>query len=207
MQQAPKKSNNLIIILLVLAVFGGFAMIALVGLGGALFFVSKTPAPPAVKASPSVKMKVGAEPLKLDGSMLGGAATMGKKYKPTSAYMEPGADSDVTELSFDKGSGGGAQAGSFDESVVQEVMYAHQEELIGCYAEGLEQDETLAGEVKFHFRVAKDGHVALVKITSSGLRHKDTEDCLVDAARRWSFPATGQAGLAKFDASFEFAAQ
>ena len=102
---------------------------------------------------------------------------------------------------------GGAQAGSFDESVVQEVMYAHQEDMIGCYAEGLEQDETLAGEVKFHFRVAKDGHVALVKITSSGLRHKDTEDCLVDAARRWSFPATGQAGLAKFDTSFEFAAQ
>jgi hypothetical protein len=108
MQQAPKNSNKLIIILLVLAVFGGFAMIALVGLGGALFVVTKTPAPPAVKASPSVKMKSGAKPLKLDGSMLGGAATMGKKYKPTSSYMEPGADSDVTELSFDKGSGGGA---------------------------------------------------------------------------------------------------
>jgi hypothetical protein len=183
-------------------------MIALVGLGGALFLVTKTPAPPpAVNAAPSVKMKVGAKPARLDGSMLGGAATMGEKYKPTSAYMEPGADSDVTELSFDKGSNGGAQAGSFDESVVQEVMYAHQEDMIGCYADGLAEDETLAGEVKFHFRVAKDGHVALVKITSSGLRHKDTEDCLVDAARRWRFPATGQAGLAKFDTSFEFAAQ
>lgn len=212
----PQNSSKAPIILVAVVVFTALGMLMIVGLAGAMFFmVSKeAPAPPPTQVKAGDKeLSVRVAPkqgLKLDGAMLGGAATMNKKYKPNSQYIEEGADSDVTELSFDKGSDGGANAPSavvFDEEMVQTVMYDHQEDLIGCYAEGLEQDETLKGDVGFHFRVAPDGHVAMVKITESGLRHKDTEDCLVDAARRWRFPKTGQAGMAKFDTSFAFAAQ
>jgi hypothetical protein len=212
----PKNANkNILILVIVFAAFGGLVAI---GMAGAVFFLVSKPVessgPTEVRVEGKKELSVRVAPkkggLKLDGAMLGGSATMNKKYKPSSQYIEEGADSDVTELSFDKGSDGGANAPSttiFDEETVQAVMYDHQEDLIGCYAKGLEQDETLKGDVVFHFRVAPDGHVAMVKITESGLRHKDTEDCLVDAARRWRFPKTGQASMAKFDTSFAFAAQ
>jgi hypothetical protein len=211
--QKNQNNNTLILIFAVLAV-GGMGLLVIGG-AGALFFLTSKPAPAPVSShsgKPVVRPVSKNSAPKIDGAMLGGASTMGgKKYKPTSQYMEEGADSDTTELSFDKGSGGSAQQAPerevFDESVVQGVMYEHQEDLIGCYAEGLESDESLAGEVSFHFRVATDGHVALVRLTSSGLRDKQTEDCIVDASRRWKFPATGQPGLVKFNTSFEFATQ
>jgi hypothetical protein len=149
----------------------------------------------------------------LDGNTLAGAA--GKRgaapYKPVSQYAEPGADSDVVTLEFDGKKGQGAASAphlhDFDEAVVQQVMYERHEELIECYIEGLEKRPDMSGEVGFHFRVASDGRVALVRLTDSGLRDRTTEDCLVDTTRRWKFPKTGKSGLVKVDTSFEFALQ
>ncbi|MEM1347784.1 MAG: AgmX/PglI C-terminal domain-containing protein, partial [Myxococcota bacterium] len=73
--------------------------------------------------------------------------------------------------------------------------------------DGLADDPEMAGRVDFHFRVAGDGHVAMVKITDSGLEDKPTEDCLVQSARRWQFPETGNKQLVKFDTDFEFACE
>jgi hypothetical protein len=144
----------------------------------------------------------------MGASMLGAiAVTPDDGYTPTSAYIEDGADSDVTTMGFGgKDAPEGGKARISDEDV-QDVMYDHQSDLLECYIEGLDEDPEMAGRVDFHFRVRGDGHVAMVQITRSGLHDKATEDCLVDSARRWSFPSTGAASLAKFDTDFTFATE
>ena len=143
----------------------------------------------------------------MGASMLGAiAVTPDDGYSPTSAYIEEGADSDVTKMGFDKNSPEGSGKRISDNDV-QDVMYDHQNDLLECYIEGLEEDPEMAGRVDFHFRIKGDGGVAMVQITRSGLHDKATEDCLVDSARRWDFPSTGAAALAKFDTDFTFATE
>ncbi len=143
----------------------------------------------------------------LGASMLGAVSvTPDDGYTPTSAYIEEGADSDVTNMGFEKGAPEGGSKRISDEDV-QDVMYGHQNDLLGCYVDGLEDDPDMAGRVDFHFRVRGDGHVAMVKITRSGLHDRATEDCLVGSARRWTFPRTGAAALSKFDTDFTFATE
>ena len=128
-------------------------------------------------------------------------------YTPTSKYIEEGADSDVTTMGFAKGEAPAGERPRIEDDDVQDVMYDHQNDLLGCYIDGLEEDPEMAGRVDFHFRVSGDGHVAMVQITRSGLHDKPTEDCLVDSARRWRFPKTGSSQLAKFDTDFTFATE
>ena len=87
---------------------------------------------------------------------------------------------------------------SFTLRDIQAEIDAHQSELIECYAEGLERDDEMSGRVDFHFRIAPDGHVALIKVTHSELRDPDTEECFVETMAAWDFPATSQQALIKF---------
>jgi hypothetical protein len=130
-------------------------------------------------------------------------------YEPTSEWIEPGLDPEVTNLAM----GGGEREPDpnlpevFSGRAIQQVMNAHQQELVRCYADGLEVDPDLAGRVFFDFGVAPDGHVAMVRVTSSKLRSKETEDCFVEKARHWSFPATRRSVLTRFDTDFNFVTQ
>lgn len=133
---------------------------------------------------------------------LAGAATTGG-YQPSSAYIEEGADSDEQVIGFGAGEGTGG-GGVLSDSAVKGTITRHQNELIQCYAQSLDEDPDLQGRVDFHFRVAGDGHVAMVKVTRSRLADKATEDCFVRAARGWKFPATGGELMTRFDTDFNF---
>lgn len=146
-------------------------------------------------------------------SSLTGAMKRGKSdYTPTSQYVEPGADSDVTELDLSASdSAPDVDPELIDEGpsedALQRVITSNQMELIECYAQGLEEDPDLQGRVDFHFRIAPDGHVAMVKVTRSALKDKPTEDCFVNKSRRWSFPKSSKKVALKFDTNLNFAAQ
>lgn len=179
---------------------GGFALLCVgaLGAGGAMVYAS---AQKGASAGPRVIMgSVGAQP-DIAGSV--GVPDSADGYVPTSVYVEDGADSDVQVMGFGgKNDDGGG--GRLSDHTIQNTILSHQNELIQCYAEGLQSDPELAGRVDFHFRVAGDGHVAMVKVTRSGLRDKGTEDCFVRQARAWSFPSTGGGALTKFDTDFNF---
>lgn len=146
-------------------------------------------------------------------SSLAGAMKRGSSdYTPTSQYVEPGADSDVTELDLSAPDAApDADPELIDdgpsEDSLQRVITQNQMELIECYAQGLEDEPDLQGRVDFHFRIAPDGHVAMVKITRSGLKDKPTEDCFVSKSRRWDFPKSSKKVTLKFDTNLNFAAQ
>jgi hypothetical protein len=130
-------------------------------------------------------------------------------YEPTSQYLEPGFDPEVT--SFAMGDSERPRDENLPEMLsgraIQQVMNAHQQELVRCYADSLKADPDLAGRVFFDFSVAPDGHVAMVRVKSSKLRSKQTEDCFVDKAKHWTFPATRRDVLTRFDTDFNFVTQ
>lgn len=191
--------------MLTLMIGGGFLAFCALGVavGGGLLYAN-TQGSSKTNAKPSVTVGAITDGKALDASVLTGAA--GGKYKPTSAYVEEGADSDVMVVGFDGSEGGGgAKVTTLSDSAVQNTINNHQNDLIQCYADGLEDNPDLQGRVDFHFRIAGDGHVAMVKVTESGLQDKGTEDCFVRSARGWSFPSTGSKSMTKFDTNFNFA--
>ncbi len=187
---APESGKGMILIAAALG------LLAIVGVGVTIFFAIQPLKPRVIFGDAHV------------GQKLTGALVPQKAYAPTSQYVEPGADSDTIALDL---SGPDAPASDrpsgLSEEAIQRVMYGHQMDLLNCYAAGLDINEELAGRVDFHFRVAGDGHVAMVKLTQSGLRDKPTEDCLVNVSRQWRFPKTDSGQLARFDTHFTFASQ
>ena len=125
-------------------------------------------------------------------------------YEPTSQWIEEGLDPDVTTFGFGGNTPAEPSGPELSEYQIQELVYAKQADLMGCYAAALQENEDLQGKVDFQFGVAPDGHVAMVKVTGSTLASKPTEDCMVAQARTWSFPKTNRASRMKFDTDFTF---
>lgn len=124
-----------------------------------------------------------------------------EEYVPTSAYIEEGADNRDLEFGF-----GGGTTGSevLSNGMIQNVVTGGQNDLIGCYAEQLQENQDLEGKVFFEFAVRPNGRVAMVKVTDSSLRSKEAEDCFVEKARHWQFPAVDSDILTRFDTDFMF---
>lgn len=126
------------------------------------------------------------------------------KYQPTSVWMEDGLDPNVTKFGFDGKATKNPTGREVSEADVYAMVQEKHHSLMPCYAKGLEEDDDLQGKVDMRFGIAPDGHIAMVKVTRSTLRSKSTEDCFVQAARKWGFPATGRSTLMKFDTDFTF---
>jgi hypothetical protein len=129
-------------------------------------------------------------------------------YEPSSEWREEGIELDVQKLSFSE-SDYKAPEGAPEMLTnyhIQSVMQQNQRPLLECYAEQLHDHPDLAGQVYFDFAVAPDGHVVMVKVASSELRSKPTEDCFVERAKAWEFPATQRDVLTRFQTDFNFRA-
>ena len=128
-------------------------------------------------------------------------------YAPTSAYIEKGADRpSIIEVAFGGGVSGGlglTQRSPLSEEAFAAVMSHRTDDLMACYLRGLKRDPSVGGKVGFHFRIASDGHAAMVQVVHSELRTKRIEDCFVDTARSWRFPRSS-AQLSKFDTELVF---
>ncbi len=185
---------------LLLAGVGGLAAMGLLG-AGALTYTYMT-----MERTPHI-VEQGGIARGLTGATMMHDDVDGEPYVPTSQYVEPGADSNEVTLGFAAGEKPEEQDinARMDDADVQEVIAENQNDLITCYAEALGRGDEISGRVDFHFRVASDGHVAMVKVTRSELADQPTEDCFVKSAAKWSFPKTHTAQLVKFDTNFTFA--
>lgn len=119
-------------------------------------------------------------------------------YRPVAKFAEPGANSNVVEIDLSSAS----SSSPLDESQVKSVLNVRR--LAPCYDRWVQKIPQMKGRVWMTFVVAGDGHVASVKITRSQLRSRVVEKCIVDRARRFSFPRSEGGQTTKFDTHFDF---
>lgn len=135
---------------------------------------------------------------------VGGDLQAAGEYRPSSEWIEEGLDPNVTTFGFSGKEAPKPNGPELSEYQIQQLVIQKQNDLMGCYASSLQENDELKGTVDFQFGIAPDGHVAMVKVTGSTLADRDTEDCMVAKARTWSFPQTNRASLMKFDTDFTF---
>lgn len=119
-------------------------------------------------------------------------------YRPTAAYVEPGAKSNVVTLDLSSGS----SSAPLDEGQVKGVL--NERRLAPCYDRWVQKIPQMKGRVWMSFVVAPDGHVAAVEVTRSQLRSRVVEKCLVQKARSFRFPTSSGGQRTKFDTHFDF---
>ena len=136
-------------------------------------------------------------------SRLGGDL-MGAQYRPSSEWVEPGLDPNVTTLGFE----GNAPSGPpVSDRVVRQWVRDRNSDLMPCYVRGLEDWDDFAGRVDFEFGIATDGRLVLSRVLASELEDKSTEDCFVKRSRSWKFPGTERPGVLKVQADFNFSVE
>ncbi len=121
-------------------------------------------------------------------------------YKPVASYAEPGAKSNV--ITLDLNSSG--DSGPLDDAEVKKVLRVSA--LMPCYDEVVQKVPQMRGRVRMRFVVAADGHVMEATVLSSALRSRMVEQCIVDRARRWRFPASG-GQKTRFTTHFDFSSR
>lgn len=71
---------------------------------------------------------------------------------------------------------------------IQEVIRKERAPVIKCYEDGLKRNPRLKGRFTLSFEIGADGGVVKAKILKSTLRHRVTEECIVEASQKWIFP-------------------
>lgn len=78
--------------------------------------------------------------------------------------------------------------GSLSGDEVRRTFQNLAPQLMGCYEEGLRRVPTLAGEVRFHVAVARDGSVKWAFVPASQLGDQAVLECMLQVVRAATFP-------------------
>jgi Ca-activated chloride channel family protein len=84
---------------------------------------------------------------------------------------------------------GAMVVGARDIAIIKRVFDLHRNEVRFCYELSLQKAPDLAGRLVLEVEIATDGHVAAGRVRESSLADDEVGRCVVEAARRWSFPA------------------
>ncbi len=95
--------------------------------------------------------------------------------------------------------------GTLDKAIIRRVVRRHLNEVKYCYQQALPRRPTLEGRLVTQFTIAPSGQVLAAFIQSSTLRAVEVEACVVNAVKRWEFPAPNHGGLAMVSYPFSFA--
>lgn len=96
--------------------------------------------------------------------------------------------------------------GSLPTGVVRRTIQAKHPQMTACFTARYATLPVLGGRIGFTLRVANDGSVRAVRLTTSTVGDRDTERCIVALARSLRFPPpTG--GEAEVRETFELAPQ
>jgi hypothetical protein len=97
----------------------------------------------------------------------------------------------------------GGQLGSLDEGKVNETFATLVPRFGECLSQGSSRVEFLGGHVKFAIRIALDGNAKWAYFAESTLGDRDTERCMLSAAKsaRWPLPQEGEGQAQR---SFDF---
>ena len=95
--------------------------------------------------------------------------------------------------------------GTLDKEIIRRVVRRHLNEVKYCYQQALTRRPTLEGRIVTQFTIAPTGQVLAAVLQSSTLREVSVEACVVNAVKRWEFPAPDRGGLAMVSYPFSFA--
>ncbi len=118
-------------------------------------------------------------------------------YRPNAVYAESGRTKNiVSSVDFE---GGGGKKGISPSTIRSKLTTSV---VLGCYNNAVNRAPKMRGRVKVKGTIERDGHISYVKITSSELKSRTVEKCIVKKLRAVRFSRAGQA--TKFSTSFSF---
>ncbi|HEY8428755.1 MAG TPA: AgmX/PglI C-terminal domain-containing protein [Sandaracinaceae bacterium] len=85
--------------------------------------------------------------------------------------------------------------GSLSREVIRRVIQRHINEIRFCYEQELNQRPDLEGRVLVSFIISSTGAVQSAGVGSSTINNARVEGCIVQAVRRWTFPAPDGGGV------------
>jgi hypothetical protein len=85
--------------------------------------------------------------------------------------------------------------GSLSREVIRRVIRRHINEIRFCYEQELAQHPDLAGRVTISFIISATGGVQTSSVMNTTLSNARVEGCIVQAVRRWTFPAPDGGGV------------
>jgi TonB family protein len=85
--------------------------------------------------------------------------------------------------------------GSLSREVIRRVIRRHINEVRFCYEQELAQRPDLSGRVTVSFIISATGAVQTASVMQTTLNNARVEGCVVQAVRRWTFPAPDGGGV------------
>jgi hypothetical protein len=85
--------------------------------------------------------------------------------------------------------------GSLSREVIRRVVRRHVNEVRFCYEQELANRPALAGRVTVSFAISSTGAVQTAAVSNTTLSNARVEGCMVQAVRRWTFPAPDGGGV------------
>jgi len=100
-------------------------------------------------------------------------------------------------------SGAAMVTGSLSKQVIRRVIKRHINEVRFCYEQQLQSDPTLKGRVVIKFVIDSKGNVTAAVVAESTFADTIIETCILQAVRRWKFPAPEGGGIVIINYPFE----
>jgi hypothetical protein len=94
--------------------------------------------------------------------------------------------------------------GNLDKEIIRRIVRRHLNEVKYCYDQALVHNPKLDGRLVAQFTIAGNGQVIASVRQSSTLGSPQVEMCVVNAIKRWEFPAPTGGGLAIVSYPFTF---
>ena len=100
-------------------------------------------------------------------------------------------------------SGAAMVHGSLSKQVIRRIIKRHLNEVRFCYEQQLQSDPSLKGRVVIKFVIDAKGNVTAAAVSESTFNDTIIETCILQAVRRWKFPAPEGGGIVVVNYPFE----
>jgi TonB family protein len=94
--------------------------------------------------------------------------------------------------------------GQLDKEIIRRIVRRHVNEVKYCYDQALARQPKLDGRLVTQFTISGTGQVLASVVQSSTLQSPAVEMCVVNAVKRWQFPAPEKGGLVIVSYPFQF---
>ena len=94
--------------------------------------------------------------------------------------------------------------GQLDKEIIRRIVRRHVNEVKYCYDQALARQPKLDGRLVTQFTISGTGQVLASVVQSSTLWSPAVEMCVVNAVKRWQFPAPEKGGLVIVSYPFQF---
>ncbi len=95
-------------------------------------------------------------------------------------------------------------AGTLSKKTIRRIVHRHMNEVKFCYTRALSSRPELEGRIAVKFVISAKGTVQAAAVSRSTVGNAAMESCVVNAARRWTFPQPEDGGVVIVTYPFSF---